>query len=61
MSMASEPTPILVKRYGGNRLYDTVRACYVSADQLHEWMRQGIRFSVIDAGTGSDITRKILR
>ena len=26
--------PILVKRYGGNRLYDTTKARYVTVDEL---------------------------
>jgi len=52
--------PVLVKRYGQGRLYDTVRGCYVSADQLREWTRLGIAFLVIEPETGVDITRAVL-
>jgi polyhydroxyalkanoate synthesis regulator protein len=60
MPTASKPIPILVKRYGRNRLYDTERGCYVSHDQLREWTSQGILFSIVDTETGSDVTSMLL-
>jgi polyhydroxyalkanoate synthesis regulator protein len=58
--MLTASNPILVKRYGRSRLYDTERGCYVSPDQLREWMCQGILFSITDPETGSDVTSRLL-
>ena len=52
--------PILVKRYGGSRLYDTVQARYVTLDELREWQAQRIAFEVRDAETGEDISLVLL-
>jgi len=52
--------PILVKRYGRSRLYDTTEGRYVSIDELREWQREGIAFCVQDAETGEDITLVLL-
>jgi polyhydroxyalkanoate synthesis regulator protein len=52
--------PILVKRYGRSRLYDTAEGRYVSIDELREWQREGIAFCVRDAETGEDITLVLL-
>jgi polyhydroxyalkanoate synthesis regulator protein len=61
MSTTSIAQPILVKRYGQDRLYDPARGCYVSVEQLRGWSRQGIALSVIDTETGADVTRVVLR
>ena len=60
MPKAARREPILVKRYGRSRLYDTARGCYVSVEQLRGWSAQGIAFSVIDSETGADVTRVLL-
>ncbi len=60
MPTASKSGPILVRRYARTRLYDTVRGCYVSVDQLRGWAGQGIAFLVVDNETGADITRVLL-
>jgi polyhydroxyalkanoate synthesis regulator protein len=52
--------PILVKRYAGSRLYDTVRARYVSVDDLRSWRARGVDFEVRDAETGEDVTRALM-
>ncbi len=52
-----KPSPILVKRYGGDRLYDTVGCRYVTIANLREWSNRAIAFVVIDSRTGEDITR----
>lgn len=52
--------PILVKRYAGSRLYDTVRARYVSVDDLRSWRARGVDFEVRDAETGEDVTRVLM-
>jgi polyhydroxyalkanoate synthesis repressor PhaR len=52
--------PVLIKRYGGHRLYDTAKAAYVSLEDLEHLVLQRIRFVVCDAKTGADITRDVL-
>lgn len=52
--------PILIKRYGRSRLYDTVHGRYVSVDELRAWAARGITFLVRDSDTGEDITRVLL-
>lgn len=53
-------SPILVKRYGRSRLYDTHRARYVSLSDLRDWQRRGVAFVVLDTETGKDVTRVLL-
>ena len=52
--------PVLIKRYDGNRLYNTVEAAYVSLEDLEHMVLQHVRFVVCDAETGADITRDVL-
>jgi polyhydroxyalkanoate synthesis regulator protein len=52
--------PILVKRYAGSRLYDTVGARYITIDQLREWQARGVAFVIRDADTGEDVSRVLL-
>jgi polyhydroxyalkanoate synthesis regulator protein len=52
--------PTLIKRYGGRRLYDTVRMQYRTHDDLAEMTLRGARFVVRDADTGEDLTRAVL-
>jgi polyhydroxyalkanoate synthesis regulator protein len=51
-------SPILIKRYA--RFYDSSRPRYVTVDELRDWERKGIIFTVVDAETGEDITRVLL-
>jgi polyhydroxyalkanoate synthesis repressor PhaR len=51
---------VLIKRYAGRRLYNTVNSTYVTLDDLANMMLAGERFTVRDAATGTDITRNIL-
>jgi polyhydroxyalkanoate synthesis regulator protein len=51
---------ILVKRYARSRLYDTSRPRYVTVDELRDWERKGIIFTVLDVETGEDITCALL-
>jgi hypothetical protein len=46
---ASMSEPILIKRYGGSRLYNATRARYVTLDELRECRARGIPFEVRDA------------
>jgi polyhydroxyalkanoate synthesis regulator protein len=56
MRGTSKSRSILVKRYAGNRLYDTSNRRYVSVEQLRGWPSKGVTFSVIEAESGQDIT-----
>jgi len=58
VGMRSEP--VLIKRYGGSRLYDAAAHCYLSLDDLAELVARGERFIVRDAKTDNDITQEIL-
>jgi polyhydroxyalkanoate synthesis repressor PhaR len=62
--MAGQPSvqtaSIVIKRYGGRRLYNTNTLQYVSADDLVDMVVGGQRFIVRDAATGYDVTREIL-
>jgi polyhydroxyalkanoate synthesis regulator protein len=51
---------ILIKRYAGRRLYNTVSLTYVSLDDLANIILNDNRFVVRDAETGDDITSDIL-
>jgi PHB/PHA accumulation regulator DNA-binding domain len=51
---------VLIKRYAGRRLYDTMNSTYVTLDDLANMILAGERFTVRDAETGTDITRDIL-
>ena len=52
--------PILIKQYGGQRLYDTAAAIYVSPIDLTNMILNHQRFTVQEAETGNDITLEIL-
>jgi polyhydroxyalkanoate synthesis regulator protein len=52
--------PILIKRYGRSRLYDTRHARYVTIAELSDWKRRRVEFVVVDVETGTDVTRVLL-
>jgi polyhydroxyalkanoate synthesis repressor PhaR len=52
--------PVLIKRYAGQRLYNTATATYLTLDDLADMVVRRARFIVQDAETGEDITRDIL-
>jgi polyhydroxyalkanoate synthesis repressor PhaR len=60
MTNVATASPILIKRYAGRRLYDTVRAAYLTLDDLADMLLRGTRFVVREAETDRDITREIL-
>jgi polyhydroxyalkanoate synthesis regulator protein len=53
-------SPILIKRYARSRLYDASRSRYVNVDELRDWERKSIIFTVLDVETDEDITRVLL-
>ena len=60
MKPASGSQSILVKRYARSRLYDATNRRYVSLGQLRRWAAERVRFTVVDAEDGADITRVLL-
>jgi polyhydroxyalkanoate synthesis repressor PhaR len=58
--MAERRPDTLIKRYAGERLYNTATASYVSLSDLARMVLRGQRFIVREAETGADITRSLL-
>lgn len=54
------PEPVLIKRYGACRLYNTATATYVSDADLEEMVLSGERFVIVDAKSGKVITAELL-
>ena len=48
--------PVLVTRYAGQRLYRPATGTYLTRDDLMALAKPSVRFVVIDAGTGDDLT-----
>jgi len=51
-----KPGPVIIKKYGNRRLYDTSRSAYVNLDDLAKLVRNGTDLQVVDAITGEDLT-----
>ena len=54
-----EPT-VVIRKYGNRRLYDTAASRYVNLDDIAAFIRQGKEVQILDAKTGSDLTRVTL-
>lgn len=52
--------PIVIKKYGNRRLYDTDESRYVTLDELAAKIRTGAELRVVDAQTGEDLTQGTL-
>ena len=52
--------PIVIKKYGNRRLYDTDESRYVTLDELAAKIRAGAELRVVDAQTGEDLTQATL-
>jgi len=52
--------PIVIKKYGNRRLYDTDESRYVTLDELAAKIRTGAELRVVDAQTGEDLTQATL-
>ena len=53
-------TPIVIKKYGNRRLYDTQDSVYITLEQLAEKVRKGADVRVVDAKTNEDLTQGTL-
>lgn len=54
------PTPVIIKKYGNRRLYDSTNSKYVNLDDIAGFIREGKDVQVVDAKTGRDLTRVTL-
>jgi polyhydroxyalkanoate synthesis repressor PhaR len=52
--------PIVIKKYGNRRLYDTDESKYVTLDELAAKIRGGVDLRVVDAQSGDDLTQATL-
>lgn len=52
--------PILIKKYGNRRLYDTGDSKYVTLEELAVKVRNGADLRVVDAQTNEDLTQATL-
>lgn len=55
-----KPSPVLIKKYGNRRLYDSSNSKYVNLDDIAAFIREGRDVKVVDASTGQDLTRVTL-
>jgi len=54
------PEPVLIKKYGNRRLYDSSNSRYVNLDDIAAFIREGRDVKVVDAKDGQDLTRVTL-
>jgi polyhydroxyalkanoate synthesis repressor PhaR len=55
-----KPSPVLIKKYGNRRLYDTAGSRYINLDDIARLIREGQEVKVLDAQSGKDLTRVTL-
>jgi polyhydroxyalkanoate synthesis repressor PhaR len=55
-----KPAPLIIKKYGNRRLYDSSRSQYVNLDDIAALIREGKDVQIVDAKTGQDLTRVTL-
>lgn len=49
--------PYLIKKYSNRRLYDTVKSCYITLDEIKTLIVEHKPIKIIDARNDKDITR----
>ena len=54
------PPPVLIKKYGNRRLYDTGDSRYITLDELATKVRGGTDVRVVDVQSGDDLTQATL-
>jgi polyhydroxyalkanoate synthesis repressor PhaR len=55
-----KPAPVLIKKYGNRRLYDSSNSKYVNLEDIAAYIREGREVKVVDAKTDQDLTRVTL-
>lgn len=57
---SSSETPVVIKKYGNRRLYDTSQSRYITLDDLAAIVKDGTTVRVVEASTDRDLTRQVL-
>ena len=52
--------PVIIKKYGNRRLYDTTNSAYINQDEVAQMVQEGRDIQIVDAATGEDLTRLVL-
>lgn len=52
--------PVVIKKYGNRRLYDTRQSKYITLEDLAGIVKAGATVQVIDSTTSKDLTRPVL-
>ncbi len=60
MANSNPNGPIVIKKYGNRRLYDTDQSRYLTLEELSHRIRAGNNVRVTDAKTGADLTQAVL-
>ena len=60
MSKEKKQEPLIIKRYGNRRLYNTSTKSYVNYEELLEIIREGEDIRVIDSKSKEDVTKAVL-
>jgi polyhydroxyalkanoate synthesis repressor PhaR len=55
-----KPAPVIIKKYGNRRLYDSTNSKYVNLEDIAGFIREGKEVQIVDAKTGRDLTRVTL-
>jgi len=53
-------SPRIIKKYPNRRLYDTANSGYITLADVKQMVLEDLKFRVIDAKSGDDLTRTIL-
>jgi len=56
----SDHGPVVIKKYGNRRLYDTRQSRYITLEDLAGIVQSGASVQVIDSTTSKDLTRQVL-
>ena len=59
-SRGQNAVPVVLKKYGNRRLYDTNASKYVTLHDLEEMVQRGTDVQVVDAKSGDDLTKEVL-
>ena len=59
-SESGRPEPVVIKRYGNRRLYNTETSSYVTYRDLLGIIRAGHDIKVIDSSSKADVTKAVL-
>ncbi len=57
---ANPDAPVIIKKYGNRRLYDTRQSKYITLEDLAGIVQSGSTVQVLDSSTSKDLTRQVL-